>query len=351
MAVVGEHIVVELIGVRNDIIDDVDLMKRTVEEITELTEVDILDVSYHKFTPNGLTLVALLSTSHISFHTFPEINFISFDYFTCGTKSPSISVDILKKNYNPENLKIHSLKRGYIIKDIYEKEGYFGGYIVDEEIAHVKTRVGQDIKILKIKDLGNCLFCNDEMNLAAKDEQLYHEPFGDRAFEMLGSDAPAKVIILGGGDGGMARECLKRNIDEIKILELDEEVIELSKKHLPSVSGGAFDHPKVKCVIGDAFQTILQIPDGSQDIVFADLTDYAYRLIMTNIDQIKRVLKPGGIIAAQIGATDLAKTQVESYYGKIKELFTDCDKIDIYVPSYINRWSLAFGVKKRQAGL
>ena len=345
MAVIGEHIVVELIGVPHDIIDDIDIMKKATEEIVSLTATEILNIAYHKFDPSGVTFVALLSTSHISYHTFPEINFISFDYFTCGPISPAISVEVLQKYYKPEQVKTHSLKRGYIMEDIYEKEGYYGGYIVDEEVAHVKTKAGQDIKILKVHDLGNCLFCNDEMNLCVKDENLYHEPFAQKAFEMLDKKDKANVLILGGGDGGIAREVLKYNCSEAVILELDDEVIELSRKYLPSVSNGAFEDPRVKIISGDAFETIKKIPDNSQDVVFADLTDYAYRLIITNLHEIHRVLKKGGVIAAQIGATDIAKNQVENYYGKINELFHDCETTSIYVPSYINRWSFGFGIK------
>jgi len=58
-----------------------------------------LKSSKYKFEPQGFTLVALLAESHISFHTFPEKGIISFDFFTCGKISPSVAIDIVKKDF------------------------------------------------------------------------------------------------------------------------------------------------------------------------------------------------------------------------------------------------------------
>ncbi|MCP4135510.1 MAG: adenosylmethionine decarboxylase [bacterium] len=346
MAVVGEHIVVELIGVEPGIIDSIDRMKQAVREITRITEVDILNISHHSFQPGGATMVALLSASHISFHTFPEINFISFDYFTCGAKSPALAVDILKKIYSPDQIKVRSLKRGYTMRESHEEEGSYGGFPIEKELVRLNTRAGQDIKILTVKTLGNCLFCNDEFNVAVADEKLFHEPFAARAFEKLHCSNAASVIILGGGDGGIARECLEKHVSEVQVLELDKEVVALCKEHLPSVSAGAFENKKLELIPGDAFETIKKVPSASRDIVFVDLTDYANRQIINNIGEIKRILKPGGVIAARAGAMEYSPIQVETCNKKIRELFTNCEIMEVSVPSFINSQSLAFGVKE-----
>ena len=68
-------------------------------KIAKKAKVTVLEISKYKFKPQGFTLVALLAESHISFHTFPENGIISFDFFTCGKVSPSVAIDIIKKEF------------------------------------------------------------------------------------------------------------------------------------------------------------------------------------------------------------------------------------------------------------
>ena len=70
---------------------------KVIYKIAKAAKVEILNVSSHKFEPQGFTLVALLSESHFSFHTFPERGVISFDFFTCGKVNPKVALKILRK--------------------------------------------------------------------------------------------------------------------------------------------------------------------------------------------------------------------------------------------------------------
>ena len=67
--------------------------------LQKLQMLQFLNISKYKFEPQGFTILALLAESHISFHTFPEKGIISFDFFTCGKVSPSVAIDIIKKNF------------------------------------------------------------------------------------------------------------------------------------------------------------------------------------------------------------------------------------------------------------
>ena len=62
-------------------------------------KLQFLNISKYKFEPQGFTILALLAESHMSFHTFPEKGIISFDFFTCGKVSPSVAIDIIKKEF------------------------------------------------------------------------------------------------------------------------------------------------------------------------------------------------------------------------------------------------------------
>lgn len=72
-----------------------------------------LKIAVHKFYPLGLTGVVLLSDSHIAIHTWPELNYIAIDIFTCGMESmPRLALRCLKEEFAPKTVKIKEIKRG-----------------------------------------------------------------------------------------------------------------------------------------------------------------------------------------------------------------------------------------------
>ena len=95
---VGEHITLDIIGTTGEY--EPIFFENLVYKIAKAAEVTVLEISKYKFEPQGFTLIALLAESHISFHTFPEKNIISFDFFTCGKVSPSVAIQIIKKEIN-----------------------------------------------------------------------------------------------------------------------------------------------------------------------------------------------------------------------------------------------------------
>ena len=97
MTKVGEHITLDIIGTTKEY--DPCLYEKVIQDIAKAAKVTILNISKYKFEPQGFTILALLAESHISFHTFPEKGIISFDFFTCGKVSPSIALDIVKKEF------------------------------------------------------------------------------------------------------------------------------------------------------------------------------------------------------------------------------------------------------------
>ena len=98
MVKVGEHVALDIIGTKKDYSPS--FFEKIVYKIAKKSKVTVLELSRHKFEPQGFTLVALLAESHMSFHTFPEKNIISFDFFTCGKVSPVVALDIIKKKLN-----------------------------------------------------------------------------------------------------------------------------------------------------------------------------------------------------------------------------------------------------------
>lgn len=84
---------------------------------------------------------------------------------------------------------------------------------------------------------------------------------------------PSKVLIIGGGDGGVARECLKHPlVEKLVQCEIDERVVELSKKYFPSMAS-SYENPKLELVIGDGYKYLADLPDESFDVIITDSSD------------------------------------------------------------------------------
>jgi spermidine synthase len=92
---VGKHITLDFLGVYEN--HSAEFYEKIFKKIAEVAKVEIVNISKYVFTPQGVTLLCLLKESHMSFHTFPEKGIVSFDFFTCGAVSPSVSLEILKR--------------------------------------------------------------------------------------------------------------------------------------------------------------------------------------------------------------------------------------------------------------
>ena len=79
-----KHILFTLKGCPYDKLDDESLIRATLIGAAVLTQSTLLNVSSHKFSPHGVTAIALLAESHISIHTWPENGVAVCDVFTCG---------------------------------------------------------------------------------------------------------------------------------------------------------------------------------------------------------------------------------------------------------------------------
>ena len=105
MIKVGEHITIDFLGVKKDYSPE--FYEKIIYTIAKAAKVEILNVSSHVFQPQGFTLVALLSESHFSFHTFPERGVISFDFFTCGKVNPKVALKILRREISHDSFMLN----------------------------------------------------------------------------------------------------------------------------------------------------------------------------------------------------------------------------------------------------
>ena len=343
---VGEHITLDFLGVYEN--HPTEFYENIFKKIAEVAKVEIVNISKYVFAPQGVTLLCLLKESHMSFHTFPEKGIVSFDFFTCGSVSPSISLDILKKELPHTSVIKKDFDRDTIhhYKDIYSSEGIKKFYMVEEVIKNFKSQAGQHIEILKLKEFGNALFIDGEIQVAEKDEELYSSTFVKSGLQISKQNSTAAII--GGGDGGVARECVKNNFDYIDWFELDKEVVEACQQYLPEVFKNIHKSNNVNCIWGDAFKNIVSCEDNKYDHLFIDLNDdqFCIDLAASNIKDIKRITKKNGVITAQVGSKDKKPAQVNSWNQTLEKAFGNSKVAEVYIPSFDCSWNFISSVNK-----
>ena len=346
MTKVGEHITLDIIGTDKEY--DPIVFEKVINEIAKAAKVTILNISKYKFEPQGFTILALLAESHISFHTFPEKGVISFDFFTCGRISPSIAVNIIKKEFKHKRIVKKEFNRDTIsyYDDIYSSPGLRKYYMVKDVLENFTSKVGQHIEILELEQFGKSLFIDNELQVAEKDEHLYSSTFVNSGIKL--NPNKDKSAIIGGGDGGVARELISKGFNLIDWYELDPEVVKVCEKHLSKIGEKATTKNSVKCVWGDAFESIKKVEDNKYDKIFVDLNDdqYCIDLAAKNIKSLKRILKTDGTITAQVGSQDKKPKQVEKWLNLFEKSFGNTSLDRIYIPSFDCSWNFASSINK-----
>ena len=344
MKKVGEHITLDIIGTTGEY--DPLHYENVIHKIAKAAKVTILNISKYKFEPQGFTILALLAESHISFHTFPEKGIISFDFFTCGKINPSIAVDIIKKEFKHKRLVKKEFNRDTksLYYDIYSSPGLQKSYVVNDVLEDFKSKVGQHIEILELEQFGKSLFIDGEIQVAASDEHLYSSTFVNAGLKL--NKDKEKAAIIGGGDGGVARECISKGFSFIDWYELDPEVVDVCNKHLGDIGKKSTEKNSVKCVWGDAFESIKSVEDDKYDKIFVDLNDdqFCIDLATKNMDSLVRILKPNGVITTQVGSQDKKPEQVKKWMDVFNKNFGNTTLDRVYIPSFDCSWNFSSSI-------
>jgi len=344
MTKVGEHITLEIIGTNKEY--DSSFFENLIHKISKATKVTVLEISKYKFKPQGFTILALLAESHMSFHTFPEKGIISFDFFTCGKISPSIALEIIKKEIKHIRIVKKEFNRDTVslYHDIYSSPGLQKSYVVNNVLEDFTSKIGQHIEILDLEQFGKSLFIDNEIQVAASDEHLYSSTFVSSGLKLNKNKENAAII--GGGDGGVARECISKGFNFIDWYELDSEVVDVCRKHLGKIGNKATEKNSVKCIWGDAFESIKNVKDDRYDHIFVDLNDdqFCIDLASKNMDSLIKILKPRGVITAQVGSQDKKPKQVKNWLNVFNKNFGNATLDRVYIPSFDCSWNFSSSI-------
>ena len=129
----------------------------------------------------------------------------------------------------------------------------------------------QKIEIIDTEEYGKLLALDGCVMVTDEDEFVYHEMISHPALSLHHN--PRRVLIIGGGDGGTAREVVRHScVESVTVCEIDELVIDVSRRYFPNISSG-FLSPKVDVQIRDGIQFVKDSSDDSFDVVIVDSTD------------------------------------------------------------------------------
>lgn len=175
------------------------------------------------------------------------------------------------------------------------------------------------------------------------DEFVYHEMLAN--LSLTTHAKPERVLIIGGGDGGVIREVLRHKdadkgiVQSVELVDIDGAVIEQSKIHFPQISCG-FADPCVKAIVGDGAAFVKAAKDNSYDVIIIDTTDPegpASELFGAEFyANIMRILRPGGIVCNQGESVWLHRPLIERMMSFLKKEvgFASVKYAMIYIPTY-----------------
>jgi spermidine synthase len=180
----------------------------------------------------------------------------------------------------------------------------------------------QHIQVFDTKDFGRMLVLDGKVQCSERDEFTYHEMLAH--VPLLTHPHPHNVLVVGGGDGGTVREVLKHpSVSKVTLVEIDEQVIEVSRQWLPTMSSGLAASPRLEIITKDAAEAIRSLP--KQDVILVDSSDpegpSEVLFGQAFFDSLKEALHPDGVLALQAGSPLFYARQISDARAKLEKMF------------------------------
>ena len=213
--------------------------------------------------------------------------------------------------------------------------GLAGQVLVDEQSAF------QRITVIDSERYGKGLLLDGCWMTAERQERHYHESLVHPA--LCSAEAIERILVIGGGDGGTARECLRHaGVRHLDMVEIDGRVVELSQKHLASLGAGCWNDPRFRLTVGDGIAWAAGCDDASYDVVIVDGSDPAGPaeglFNRSFFEHCRRILRPGGVFATQSESPEAFRQVHIDTVRLLKDVFGHADPLYGWVPMYPSGW-------------
>ena len=121
MDALGRHVLAEIFGCTFEILNDVKKVEEFMVKAALEAGAEVREYVFHKFSPQGVSGVVVISESHLAIHTWPELGYAAVDVFTCGeTVNPWDACNFLVEKFNAQHMTASEVKRG-LIEGIHKK--------------------------------------------------------------------------------------------------------------------------------------------------------------------------------------------------------------------------------------
>jgi len=214
------------------------------------------------------------------------------------------------------------------------------------QMLHTERSEFQQIDVFDSEAMGRTLALDGVLQTSEVDERFYHEMLVHPA--LCTAPSIRRVLVIGGGDGGTAREVLRhREVEYCRMVEIDRRVVELSRQYLPTI-GTAWDDPRLDLVFGDGVAHVTSEDVEPYDVVILDGSDpVGPSLGLFGRDfyaGVARVLAPNGVFALQSESPFLMERTFTAIQAALPEFFPRSAPYLGWVPLYgtgMWSWTLA----------
>ena len=351
MKPLGTQHIAEFLYTKKELLNDAEQLEQILLEGINESGLNYVKIISHKFKPLGVTILAIISESHVGLHTYPEAGHISLDVFTCSDAKKQMKlIKHLRKRLKPRKVIISEIQRGnpmeikepnWIVSK--SESGFEVRYHITKTHYKKKSRY-QNIEVIENENFGRMLFLDKDLQIAERDADIYNRALVRPRRKT--KKKISKAAIRGGGDGGILDELLKLNPETVTLVDIDKQVIKVSKKYLDKICYGAFDDPRVEVITGDAIKFIGE--DLKFDAIIYDLTMHPEAF--TNIDRtdyledlfmkIKSRLNKKGIITLQVGSEFDPET-LKLVKKILNKHFVSAKYQNVFIPSFCETWVFA----------
>ena len=366
----GQHLIIDAYECQSDILNSAEQLRELLTNTINDLGMEILSTHFHSFTPQGVTGVIGISTSHFSVHTWPEHGYAALDLYTCGDQEIGKALKGILEKLEAKRAEVYELSRGEESHSKSTMKKLILAYDTDDaknettrELFQLKDDKGnpwdmlllkemvkgnhdilfdgssqfQDIVLVKANDLR--LYLDQELQFSSLDERYYHEALIYPAMELAASHE--RVLILGGGDGLGLREVLKYpNVKHVDLVDIDPVIIELAKTEpaLLALNNRSFLDKRVHVHIEDAKQYIAEELQP-YDVIIVDFPDPVNEILSSLytkevFSQITSHLSKDGVLVCQSNSSEDAPKTYWSIAHTIQSAGLHTKAYNLLVPSF-----------------
>ncbi|MBF0464319.1 MAG: polyamine aminopropyltransferase [Nitrospirae bacterium] len=207
-----------------------------------------------------------------------------------------------------------------------------------EKILHKEKSKFQELTVIQNPFFGRMLLLDGIVQITDRDELFYHEILTQ--IVMHAHPEPKRVVVIGGGDGGVVKEVLKhKSVEKVYFVEIDEAVIRVSREFFPSVSEKV-DDPKVEIKVMDGAEFVRSVKNI--DITIVDSTDVIgfARTLFTKefFDNVKNSMNSNGMFVTHTESLHFHKDIVIEMQENLKRVFPVVDLYTQCIATYPGNW-------------